>query len=83
MTLEKYQALGNEFLIVVDPDSRKPLDVDMVRRLCDRRTGVGADGVIRVTPGLYRADLRMELRNADGSRAEMSGNGIRCLAQAG
>ena len=82
MTLEKYQALGNEFLIVVDPDARKPLDVDMVRRLCDRRTGVGADGVIRVTPGRDGADLRMELRNADGSPAEMSGNGIRCMVLA-
>ena len=82
MTIEKYEALGNEFLIVVDPAGRKPLDVEMVRRLCDRRTGVGADGVIRVTPGRDGADLRMDLRNADGSRAEMSGNGIRCMVLA-
>src|SRR5205823_470135 len=72
VTLEKYQALGNDFLIVVDPDARKPLDVEWVRRVCDRGTGVGADGVIRVTPGREGADLTMELRNADGGRAEMS-----------
>ena len=44
--------------------------------------GVGADGVIRVGPGRHGAEVSMELRNADGSAAEMSGNGIRCLAQA-
>ena len=54
----------------------------MVRALCDRRFGVGADGVIRVGPARDGADLTMDLRNADGSVAEMSGNGIRCLAQA-
>jgi len=82
VTLEKYQALGNDFLIVVDPDARKPLDVEWVRRVCDRGTGVGADGVIRVTPGREGADLTMELRNADGGRAQMSGNGIRCMVLA-
>ena len=54
----------------------------MVRALCDRRFGVGADGVIRVVSGGERADLAMDLRNADGSVAEMTGNGMRCLAQA-
>ena len=50
---------------------------------CDRRTGIGADGLISGTRGgTAGADLTMVLLNADGSRAEMSGNGIRCLAQA-
>jgi diaminopimelate epimerase len=53
-----------------------------VRAVCDRRFGVGADGFIRVSRADGPADLVMELRNADGSVAEMSGNGIRCLAQA-
>ena len=44
--------------------------------------GIGADGIMRVTPGGVSAQVRMELLNADGSSAEMSGNGIRCLAQA-
>jgi diaminopimelate epimerase len=50
--------------------------------LCDRRTGIGADGLLRASPGPAGADVTMELFNADGSVAEMSGNGIRCLAQA-
>lgn len=52
--------------------------------LLDRRTGVGGDGLMRVTPSLAESDsvAKMELYNSDGSIAEMSGNGIRCLAQA-
>ncbi|HEX6166464.1 MAG TPA: diaminopimelate epimerase [Acidimicrobiales bacterium] len=84
MRLTKHHGLGNDFLVVLDPDASHPLDADLARALCDRHTGVGADGILRATPtapgGPARA--RMELRNADGSRAETSGNGIRCLAQA-
>src|SRR5437868_7356352 len=80
--LDKYQALGNDFLILVDADGAHPVDDDFVRRVCDRHRGVGADGLIRVTRGTGAADLVMELRNADGGRAEMSGNGIRCLVRA-
>ncbi len=75
--LEKYHGLGNDFLVFLDLGNRCPLDPGAVRALCDRHRGIGADGVIRVTPG-----PTMELFNADGSRAEMSGNGIRCLAMA-
>ena len=71
LRLSKHHGLGNDFL-VIDGD----VDAGMARALCDRRTGVGADGLIG-----YRG-RRMTLFNADGSRAEMSGNGIRCLAQA-
>ncbi|MBV8235643.1 MAG: diaminopimelate epimerase [Acidimicrobiia bacterium] len=79
----KYQALGNDFLILVDPDGTHAVDDEFVRRVCDRHLGVGADGLITVTPGAAgRADLVMDLRNADGGRAEMSGNGIRCLVRA-
>jgi diaminopimelate epimerase len=84
MRLTKHHGLGNDFLVVLDPDASHPLDADLARALCDRHTGVGADGILRATsaaPG-GTARARMELRNADGSRAEMSGNGIRCLAQA-
>jgi diaminopimelate epimerase len=49
--------------------------------LCDRRRGVGADGLIRVLPGGGGADCAMELTNADGGPAEISGNGLRCLAR--
>lgn len=80
LTLTKHQALGNDFLVLFDP----PADIDLAAlavRLCDRRRGIGADGLLVGTaePGF---DARMVLHNADGSRAEMSGNGIRCFAQA-
>jgi diaminopimelate epimerase len=84
MRLTKHHGLGNDFLVVLDPDASHPLDADLARALCDRHTGVGADGILRATPAASGgpARARMELRNADGSRAETSGNGIRCLAQA-
>ncbi len=84
MRLTKHHGLGNDFLVLLDPDASHPLDAAVARALCDRHTGVGADGLIRATPAepTTEALVRMELRNADGSRAEMSGNGIRCLAQA-
>ena len=85
LTLTKHHGLGNDFLVLFDDQPLPtPLDAgDLARRLCDRRRGIGADGLIvgvtRPRPG---ADVGMVLHNADGSRAEMSGNGIRCLAQA-
>lgn len=85
LRLTKHHGQGNDFLVLLDPDDRHRLDSAAVRFLCDRHTGVGADGVIRVTrvdADEDRAGLGMELRNADGSTAEMSGNGVRCLAQA-
>jgi len=82
MILSKHHGAGNDFLVLVDRKDARPIDAALARALCDRRFGVGADGVIRVLGGGGRADLAMELRNADGGIAEMSGNGIRCLAQA-
>jgi diaminopimelate epimerase len=78
----KHEGAGNDFLVVLDPTDSLRLSVGQVRLLCDRRRGIGADGIIRVGPGREGCDVSMELRNADGSAAEMSGNGIRCLAQA-
>ena len=78
----KHEGAGNDFLVVLDPDDAIALSVAQVRLLADRHRGIGADGVIRVGPGRDGCDLSMELRNADGGAAEMSGNGIRCLAQA-
>ena len=77
LRLTKHHGLGNDFLIRIDGD----VDASMARALCDRRTGVGADGLISVT-GTERDELRWVLFNADGSRAESSGNGLRCAAQA-
>ncbi len=84
MRLTKHHGLGNDFLVVLDTDGSHPIDPGLARALCDRHTGVGADGLLRASPPAPGSDAvaRMELLNADGSRAEMSGNGIRCLAQA-
>ena len=78
----KHEGAGNDFLVVLDPDDTIRFSVAQVRLLADRRRGVGADGIIRVGPGRAGCDLSMQLHNADGGEAEMSGNGIRCLAQA-
>jgi diaminopimelate epimerase len=80
--LTKHQGAGNDFLVLVDMDDQSALSPAVVRALCDRRFGVGADGVIRILAGSSGTDLTMDLTNADGSTAEMSGNGMRCLAQA-
>jgi diaminopimelate epimerase len=86
MRLTKHHGLGNDFLVLLDADGSRSLSPDQVRALCDRHRGVGADGLIRATRPGDAVNVGivaiMELTNADGSRAEMSGNGIRCLAQA-
>lgn len=84
ITLTKHHALGNDFLVVFDDQALPRRSWETLARLwCDRRRGIGADGLlVGVTEPAGGADLGMLLFNADGSRAEMSGNGIRCLAQA-
>jgi len=82
----------NDFVLLPDPGGELALDSDRVRRLCDRRAGIGADGVLRVVrtaadtearglPGADQTDWFMDYRNADGSLAEMCGNGIRVFAR--
>ncbi len=83
----KVQGLGNDFL-VVDLRAGQPAHAladlatrpDTVRALCDRNFGVGGDGVLAILPG-ESGDVRMRVLNADGSEAEMCGNGIRCVAK--
>jgi diaminopimelate epimerase len=82
LTLTKHHGSGNDFLVLLDLDDRMPVDAGLARALCERHRGVGADGIIRVTPGIDGTDVTMELRNADGGEAELSGNGLRCLGQA-
>lgn len=78
----KLHATGNDFLVfpvrAAGPGAERLLD--QAARLCDRHRGIGADGLIVLTAGGDGHDVRMRLRNADGSPAEMSGNGIRCAA---
>ena len=81
MYLTKHHGLGNDFLVGI-VDEVPPSGAHLARSLCHRRTGVGADGLVFATPADTGADAAMTLFNADGSVAEISGNGIRCLAQA-
>lgn len=79
--LSKLHATGNDFLVrLALDDDTAALDARDAAALCDRHTGVGSDGVISIGPGSDGADCTMTLQNADGGIAEMSGNGIRCLA---
>jgi diaminopimelate epimerase len=74
----KASACGNDFLIV--DYAHAPSDIHaFTRQICDRHNGVGADGVEWVVPGTD-ADVGVRLLNADGSEAEISGNGTRCVA---
>ncbi len=86
MRYAKGHGTGNDFVILPDLDDRLSLSAELVRRLCDRRTGIGADGVLRVVAGRGRsagqdAPWFMDYRNADGGVAEMCGNGIRVFAK--
>ena len=84
--LRKFHGLGNDFLVALDEEDAAACSLgptDAIR-LCERRTGIGADGLIRgeQPPAGSPVDVVMHLWNSDGSLAEMSGNGIRCLAHA-
>jgi len=85
MRYAKGHGTGNDFVILRDPDDRLRLSAELVRELCDRHTGLGADGVLRIVTGeAAGADgvpWFMDYRNADGGVAEMCGNGIRVLAR--
>jgi diaminopimelate epimerase len=89
MHLTKHHGLGNDFLVLLDEvQTRAPtVDAELARRLCSRHRGIGADGLLhgwQPSPSETApdVDVAMTLYNSDGSRAEMSGNGIRCFAQA-
>ena len=93
LTLTKGHGAGNDFVLVPDPDGAMKISPEIVARICDRHTGIGGDGLIRVirtgalvgedpslTGVLGEASLPewfMDYRNADGSIAEMCGNGVR------
>ncbi|MBO5056294.1 MAG: diaminopimelate epimerase [Lachnospiraceae bacterium] len=82
MKFTKMHGCGNDYIYVDGAkekiaEDKKP---DLVRRLSDRHFGIGGDGVIFINPS-SEADFEMEMYNMDGSRAEMCGNGIRCVAK--
>ena len=82
MKFTKMEGCGNDYVYIdgakeVIAPEEKP---DFVRRVSDRHFGIGSDGVIFINPST-EADFEMEMYNADGTRAEMCGNGIRCVAK--
>lgn len=87
MRVHKYHGAGNDFVLLADLDGRiGPLEPELVVSLCERNTGVGADGVVRIVGAAADdeareagAAYRFDLYNADGLPAEVSGNGVRCV----
>jgi diaminopimelate epimerase len=78
MRFEKWQALGNDYLIVEASELPFPLMASAVQRLCDRHSGPGADGVLELSPADAPGFVaRLRIFNPDGSEAELSGNGAR------
>jgi len=69
----------NDFVLIFDPENRIEVSADQVRAICNRKTGIGSDGFIRI--GKENSKWFMDYRNSDGSIAEMCGNGIRVMAK--
>jgi diaminopimelate epimerase len=82
LSLTKHHGLGNDFLVLLDPSDEIEVTADLAQRLCERRTGIGADGLLHLRKAGDGADLELTVWNADGSIAETSGNGLRCAGQA-
>jgi diaminopimelate epimerase len=90
LTFLKGHGTENDFVILPDPDGLLDLSAEQVARLCDRRAGIGGDGLLRVVRSAAhpeaaalaaRAEWFMDYRNSDGSIAEMCGNGVRVFAR--
>jgi len=93
LAFTKGQGTGNDFVLVLDAEGELSLSTSQIARICDRHFGVGADGLIRVTKSANleagaaslaeepRAEWFMDYYNADGSTAEMCGNGVRVFAR--
>ncbi len=79
MKLSKWQALGNDYLLVEQAELAEPLTPDRVRRLCDYHYGVGSDGLLEVL-SVDGSQAAVKIWNPDGSTAELSGNGARIVA---
>ena len=93
LAFTKGHGTGNDFILILDEHGQIEISAEQVALMCDRHFGIGADGLIRVTPTAKSAEVShlldqepaaqwfMDYRNADGSNAEMCGNGIRVFAR--
>jgi diaminopimelate epimerase len=93
LAFTKGHGTGNDFILVLDEHGQMDISAGQVALMCDRHFGIGADGLIRVTPTQKSSEVAhlldeepaatwfMDYRNADGSKAEMCGNGIRVFAR--
>ncbi|UAL07599.1 MAG: diaminopimelate epimerase [Candidatus Methanogranum gryphiswaldense] len=80
MIFWKYHGIGNDFILLDGSKGDLSIDTEFCKKYCDRNFGIGADGVLYLLPG-EGTDITMRIINADGSEAEMCGNGIRCIAK--
>lgn len=78
ISFSKFSGSGNDFILVDNRENSFNPDARAIAKLCQRRTGIGADGIIFLEKS-FRFDHKMRIFNADGSEAEMCGNGARCL----
>lgn len=81
LNFAKYHGSGNDFILIESIEVSLPFFTpEKIRQLCHRRYGVGGDGIIFLEPS-EKADVRMHIFNADGSKASMCGNALRCTAK--
>jgi diaminopimelate epimerase len=80
MKFTKMQGIGNDYVYVNGFEEKVADPAEVARRVSDRHFGIGGDGLILIMPS-EKADVRMRMYNADGSEAEMCGNGVRCVAK--
>ena len=81
MRFWKYEGIGNDFVVLDGFNDHLDIDSALCVKMCDRHFGIGADGILYIMPGENESDVVMRIINADGSEAEMCGNGIRCVAK--
>lgn len=80
VNFSKMHGLGNDFVVITDLEGKVARYNDIAKQMCNRNTGIGADGLLVVRKG-ERTDYKMIMYNPDGSQAETCGNGIRCFAK--